>query len=191
MQQGFFVLGITALIVAAALGVLYFIGAEQAQAPEAPTYTIPPEELRNPEEIVVEGNRFTDTRQGYSGIISSEWEIEKPTLVTEPLTFISEKNGCRLNSGFLPTQQTPEELIEELKQDPIPFLKIKKFEILDVAVANRIAKKVILDSEEQGYSEAIYSRVEDKTFQMSIYVFGNNSDVCSAIFKSFAEAISF
>jgi len=191
MKKGFFVLGITALVVAAALGVLYFVGAKQAQAPEAPAYTIPPEEMRNPEEIVVEGNRFTDTRQGYSGIISEEWEIEKPTLLTEPLTFVSEKNECRLNSGFLPTQQTPEELIEELKQDPIPFLKIKKFEILDVTVASRIAKKIILDSEEQGYSEAIYLRVKDKTFQMSIYAFGNNSTACSTIFKSFSEAISF
>ena len=191
MGKGFFVVGIIVLVFAGVLGVLYFIGVEQAQAPEAPAYTIPPEEMRNPDEIVVEGNRFSDTRQRYSGIIPEGWEIIRPTLKAEPISVISETAGCRLNSGFLPTNETPEQLIEKLKQDPIPFLTIKKFEIVDISITNISGKKVFLDSIEQGYSEAIYLGSPNQTFQFSMYSFGNDQARCSKIFRNFYESIEF
>ena len=193
MKKGFFVLGITALVVAAALGVLYFVGAKQAQAPEAPAYTIPPEEMRNPEEIVVEGNRFTDTREHYSGIIPEGWSIEKPDTIQKGISFygpiVSEK-GCKIVSDFLVGDHAPAYFIDQRKLD-LEYMTVRSKEEGDVSIAEYQGKYFQVQSDELGFSKSIYLYVNDKTFGVGLFAQSDIKDSCLAVFSEFITKLDF
>ena len=192
MKKGFFVLGITVLVVAAALGVLYFIGTKQAQAPEAPAYMIPPEEMRNPEEIVVEGNRFTDTRQGYSGIIPEGWEIKKPTTIRQGTTLYDQvaltgmgEDGCKIDSGFINTSQSPTELIKETKETTIPYSTNPKIEEGEITIDGYSGVFLEIISIETGFSRAVYIPINDKIYGVAIFSSVDSYKNCLGPFDAF------
>jgi len=190
MKRAFFVFGGGAVLIAA--GVFVFmskpaVAPDQLPTPSAPA--IEESDLRDPDEIVVEGNRFTDTVQGYSGVIPEGWEIEKPVSVRLPLAFYSsEEFVCKIQSGFLPTIKSPNELIDDVKEFSFPYLTVNFTNEGDIEIDGYNGKYLEADTLEQNYSKSIYIARRNKIF--SVVLFAEKTDVCEQVFQQFLAEIS-
>jgi len=203
MKRAVFVFGGGAALIAAGVFVLMSqpaVAPDELPAPLAPA--MPESDLRDADEIVVEGNRFTDTVQGYSGVIPDGWEIRKPITPKQGISLYSpqallEENeeggslGCKIQSGFLETEKGVDQLIKEIEENILPFLTIKTFEKSIIVVKQFSGIKAILDSEERGYSEAVYLSVDNRVYQTSLFAGEQAAEECSKTFQQFISVLDF
>lgn len=147
-------------------------------------------EYRQPGEVVIEdlgnGNkRITDKRQGYSVEVPADWQIQRPRASEDIFSFYA-NNQCIFSTGYLKTDLSAAQFVQESENRDNPYLSINKYEVTDITSLGFSGKRVIRDSTENGYSQAIYLDANKSLFAVSV---GGPLNALSDCLKNFEQLV--
>ena len=169
---------------------VYFNGSKQENKTLRPgeQYGV---QYRDPSEIVITnlGNgtkRAEDKRQGYSVVVPSDWQIEKPETVNRNLSFYS--GSCKFGTGFMNSELKLEDVIKNNEEDQ-NYMTVKQYTKEDFAKNNYTGAHTILFTEETGFVERYYIQVDNKIFSVSLGVLDKNKEICSQELLQLANSL--